>query len=132
MPYCERCGDGMLKPHVTFFGGSVPQEDVQAAADAVAAADALLVVGSSLQVLGLGLGIGLGIGIGIGIGIGLGIGRGIGRPTRGGLAAGVLGLPPRPRRAPGEHLYLPHISPVSPLHLARAAHQAGAPIAILI
>ena len=50
MPYCERCGDGMLKPHVTFFGGSVPQEDVKAAADAVAAADALLVVGSSLQV----------------------------------------------------------------------------------
>ena len=50
VPSCKRCGDGMLKPYVTFFGGSVPQQSVQAAADAVAAADALLVVGSSLQV----------------------------------------------------------------------------------
>ena len=40
----------MLKPHVTFFGGSVPKESVEGAAAAVEQADALLVVGSSLQV----------------------------------------------------------------------------------
>tara|TARA_B110001452_G_scaffold179841_1_gene150972 strand:+ start:952 stop:1971 length:1020 start_codon:yes stop_codon:yes gene_type:complete len=50
VPSCLRCGDGVLKPHVTFFGGSVPAESVEAAADAVADADAVLVVGSSLQV----------------------------------------------------------------------------------
>lgn len=49
VPSCDKCG-GVLKPSVTFFGGSVPQASVQAAADEVAAADALLVVGSSLQV----------------------------------------------------------------------------------
>jgi NAD-dependent deacetylase sirtuin 4 len=49
IPACEACG-GILKPSVTFFGGSVPQERVQAAAHEVAAADAVLVVGSSLQV----------------------------------------------------------------------------------
>ena len=50
VPSCTRCGDGILKPHVTFFGGSVPKESVEEAAAAVADADALLVVGSSLQV----------------------------------------------------------------------------------
>lgn len=49
VPSCTRCG-GTLKPGVTFFGGSVPKAIVKAAADAVAAADALLVLGSSLQV----------------------------------------------------------------------------------
>lgn len=50
IPSCARCGDGVLKPGVTFFGGSVPPAIVQAAADAVERADALLVLGSSLQV----------------------------------------------------------------------------------
>ena len=50
VPSCSSCG-GILMPAVTFFGGTVPEEKVQAAANAVAAADALLVVGSSLQVL---------------------------------------------------------------------------------
>lgn len=36
-------------PTVTFFGGSVPQEVVSKAAAAIEAADAILVVGSSLQ-----------------------------------------------------------------------------------
>ena len=49
VPSCAHCG-GVVKPAVTFFGGSVPPPLVQAAADAVAAADALLVVGSSMQV----------------------------------------------------------------------------------
>lgn len=49
VPSCVACG-GVLKPAVTFFGGTVPAAIVQAAADAVLQADAMLVVGSSLQV----------------------------------------------------------------------------------
>lgn len=49
VPSCELC-DGILKPAVTFFGGNVPANKVQAAAQAVANADSLLVAGSSLQV----------------------------------------------------------------------------------
>jgi NAD-dependent SIR2 family protein deacetylase len=50
VPVCERCG-GRLKPHVVFFGENVPKERVLRATEAVAAADALLVVGSSLTVM---------------------------------------------------------------------------------
>ena len=50
VPSCESCGDGILKPHVTFFGGTVPPATVKSAADAVAQSDAMLVLGSSLQV----------------------------------------------------------------------------------
>lgn len=46
---CERCA-GPLKPHVVFFGESVPRERVDAAWAIVDAADVLLVVGSSLAV----------------------------------------------------------------------------------
>ena len=49
VPTCSRCGDGMLKPAVTFFGGTVPADTVEAAASAVEAADALLIAGSSMQ-----------------------------------------------------------------------------------
>jgi NAD-dependent SIR2 family protein deacetylase len=49
VPSCRRCG-GMLKPDVVFFGENVPRERVQAAQAAVQAADAMLVVGSSLMV----------------------------------------------------------------------------------
>jgi NAD-dependent SIR2 family protein deacetylase len=49
VPACPQCG-GMLKPAVVFFGESVPRERVTAAADALAGADAMLVVGSSLMV----------------------------------------------------------------------------------
>jgi NAD-dependent SIR2 family protein deacetylase len=49
VPDCTRCG-GTLIPDVVFFGGTVPRERVAACNDAVAAADALLVIGSSLQV----------------------------------------------------------------------------------
>ena len=49
VPPCERCG-GVLKPDVVFFGESVPPARVEHAYDAVAASDALLVVGSSLMV----------------------------------------------------------------------------------
>ncbi|HET6628605.1 MAG TPA: NAD-dependent protein deacetylase [Woeseiaceae bacterium] len=47
---CENCG-GVLKPDVVFFGESVPAERVAAATECVLAANALLVVGSSLMVL---------------------------------------------------------------------------------
>lgn len=46
---CDAC-DGPLKPHVVFFGENVPKPRVDAAWSRVNAADALLVVGSSLTV----------------------------------------------------------------------------------
>lgn len=49
VPTCARCG-GLLKPDVVFFGESVPPARVEAATAWVAAADALLVIGSSLTV----------------------------------------------------------------------------------
>ena len=48
-PACSRCG-GMLKPDVVFHGDSVPKPRVAAAMEALDAADALVVVGSSLMV----------------------------------------------------------------------------------
>jgi NAD-dependent SIR2 family protein deacetylase len=49
VPACTHCG-GLLKPAVVFFGESVPRERVDTAARALEAADAMLVVGSSLMV----------------------------------------------------------------------------------
>jgi NAD-dependent SIR2 family protein deacetylase len=49
IPACSNCG-GLLKPAVVFFGESVPKERVEAASHALDAADAVLVVGSSLMV----------------------------------------------------------------------------------
>jgi len=49
VPPCEVCG-GRVKPDVVFFGESVPKDRVEVCFDAVAKADALLVVGSSLTV----------------------------------------------------------------------------------
>ena len=49
VPVCKLCG-GTLIPDVVFFGGSVPRERVEACKSAVAAADGVLAVGSSLQV----------------------------------------------------------------------------------
>jgi NAD-dependent SIR2 family protein deacetylase len=49
VPDCPSCG-GVLKPSVVFFGENVPRDRVAASLDALAAADALLVVGSSLMV----------------------------------------------------------------------------------
>ena len=48
-PRCGRCG-GLLKPDVVFFGENVPVARYEVARDAVAAADAVLVAGSSLMV----------------------------------------------------------------------------------
>jgi NAD-dependent SIR2 family protein deacetylase len=50
VPACERCGQDTLKPDVVFFGANVPAERVQQAMDALDAADAMLIVGSSLMV----------------------------------------------------------------------------------
>lgn len=49
VPDCPRC-KGILKPDVVFFGENVPRERVEAAQRIVAAADVLLVAGSSLAV----------------------------------------------------------------------------------
>jgi NAD-dependent SIR2 family protein deacetylase len=49
VPDCAACG-GMLMPDVVFFGGSVPRPRVDRIQEALARADALLVVGSSLTV----------------------------------------------------------------------------------
>ena len=49
VPDCPSCG-GVLKPAVVFFGENVPRSRVDASLAALAAADALLVVGSSLMV----------------------------------------------------------------------------------
>ena len=48
-PECARCG-GLLRPRVVFFGESLPPRALERAAEAVAACDLLLVVGSTLQV----------------------------------------------------------------------------------
>jgi NAD-dependent SIR2 family protein deacetylase len=48
IPACESCG-GVLKPQVVFFGETVPRARVQECFDALASADAMLVVGSSLM-----------------------------------------------------------------------------------
>lgn len=49
VPPCPSC-DGVLKPDVVFFGENVPRERVERVLSALAASDALLVVGSSLMV----------------------------------------------------------------------------------
>jgi len=49
VPPCPLCG-GVLKPDVVFFGEGVPRERVEAGAEAVEKADAMLIVGSSLMV----------------------------------------------------------------------------------
>jgi len=49
VPRCTACG-GIVKPHVVFFGESVPTQRVESAMRALARADAMLVVGSSLMV----------------------------------------------------------------------------------
>jgi NAD-dependent SIR2 family protein deacetylase len=49
VPTCARCA-GILKPNVVFFGEGVPRDRVEAAMNALAQADAMLVIGSSLMV----------------------------------------------------------------------------------
>lgn len=49
VPPCRLCA-GLLKPDVVFFGENVPRERVETAADHLAQADAMLIVGSSLMV----------------------------------------------------------------------------------
>lgn len=49
VPACPGCG-GRLMPDVVFFGGNIPRARVEAAYAALDAADAVLVIGSSLAV----------------------------------------------------------------------------------
>jgi NAD-dependent deacetylase len=48
-PRCDACG-GLLKPKVVFFGEALPPGAMEAAAEAAASCELLLVVGSTLQV----------------------------------------------------------------------------------
>ena len=48
---CAACGSGVLKPDVVFFGEAVPRTRVRRCFELVDAADALLVLGSSLAVM---------------------------------------------------------------------------------
>jgi len=50
-PTCRACGLDRLKPDVVFFGGSVPRERVDQCFHLTDAAHALVVIGSSLQVM---------------------------------------------------------------------------------
>ena len=50
VPSCDACGAGILKPDVVFFGANVPESRVRRSIEALDAADALLIVGSSLMV----------------------------------------------------------------------------------
>jgi len=50
VPPCPSCGADALKPAVTFFGDSIPKERAARAGALAAGCDALLVVGSSVQV----------------------------------------------------------------------------------
>lgn len=49
VPPCDRCG-GILKPDVVFFGETVPKRQVQETYSRVENSDAVLVLGSSLEV----------------------------------------------------------------------------------
>ena len=49
IPSCHKCG-GILKPDVVFFGGTIPKERYELGREAILSSDALLVIGSSLQV----------------------------------------------------------------------------------
>jgi NAD+-dependent protein deacetylase sirtuin 4 len=50
VPSCQNCATGFLKPAVVFFGDTVPMQRVERFRAAIANADGLLVVGSSLAV----------------------------------------------------------------------------------
>ena len=50
VPSCRRCGSGILKPDVVFFGDSVPADRVTSSMRLIGEARGLLVVGSSLMV----------------------------------------------------------------------------------
>jgi len=50
VPDCPKCGTGILKPNVVFFGDNVPVDRVNTVRKEVGRSDAMLVVGSSLFV----------------------------------------------------------------------------------
>lgn len=50
VPACPKCG-GSLKPDVVFFGDNVPRDRLERVEQMIEASDALLVCGSSLQIL---------------------------------------------------------------------------------
>jgi len=49
IPECKKCG-GIMKPHIVFFGESVPKDRVELVQQQIKKADGLLAIGTSLQV----------------------------------------------------------------------------------
>lgn len=49
-PHCKSCGSGIVRPDIVFFGDNVPQPTVDFLNQKVKQSDAVLVLGSSLQV----------------------------------------------------------------------------------
>jgi len=49
IPSCNECG-GILKPDVVFFGGAIPKDRYTWGRDSILSSDAMIVIGSSLQV----------------------------------------------------------------------------------
>lgn len=49
VPPCQQCG-GILKPQVVFFGDSVPKDTVKQASEHLKESNALLVIGSTVEV----------------------------------------------------------------------------------
>lgn len=50
MPRCPKCNGGRLKPDIVFFGDNVDRRIVESVNEKIAFSDALLVVGSTIQV----------------------------------------------------------------------------------
>ena len=50
LPKCPKCDQTSLKPKIVFFGDSVPKDKVEKCKSLVSESDAILVIGSSLQV----------------------------------------------------------------------------------
>ena len=51
VPRCPSCGGGPLKPDMVFFGGNVPESRKERVRKLVDESDALLCIGTSLQVI---------------------------------------------------------------------------------
>ena len=50
VPACKECGSDMMMPRIVFFGDNVNRQKVQYLREKVDECDAILVLGSSLQV----------------------------------------------------------------------------------
>lgn len=49
VPQCVKCGSGVLKPNVVFYGENVPTPRKEAVQQAILSSDAVLVLGTTLH-----------------------------------------------------------------------------------